>query len=117
MRALIIKPEPLERILSGKKTWELRGSRTRIRERIGLIASGSGTIIGEADLVDCIGPLDRTTYEANVSKHRSKDSFQKQYPSLYAWVLKDVKRIKPRPYSHPRGAIIWVIIDDPEEKR
>jgi hypothetical protein len=116
VRALIIKPEPLTRILCGEKTWELRGSRTHIRGRIGLIASGSGTIVGEAMLTDCIGPLDRGTYERERAKHRSQQPFEEQYPSLFAWVLEDTHPIEPVPYLHPQGAIIWVTVPEKSEK-
>jgi hypothetical protein len=110
MRALIVRPEPLEHILAGRKVWELRGSRTHIRTRIGLIASGSGTIVGEAELVDCIGPLDKATYERDREKHRSDRPFDEQYPQLFAWVLEGAHPIEPIPYEHPQGAIIWVRI-------
>ena len=112
VRALIIRPEPLDRILSGEKTWELRGSRTHVRGRIGLIASGSGHIVGEAHLVDCIGPLDAATYARNLGRHRSDRPFEEQYPQLFAWVLEGAQRIDPRPYAHPQGAIIWVTLPD-----
>ena len=112
MRALIIKREPLDLILTGLKTWELRSSRTHVRGPIGLIASGSGMIIGTAVLVDCIGPLDEATYENERSKHQSRKPFEEQYEKLYAWVLEDARRIEPVAYTHPRGAIIWVRIPD-----
>ena len=57
VRALLIRPEPLHKILIGNKTWEMRGSATKIRETIGLIPSRSGTVLALCDLVDCIGPL------------------------------------------------------------
>jgi hypothetical protein len=44
-------------ILAGSKTWEIRGSSTGKRGRIALIQSGSGTVIGVADLVGVVGPL------------------------------------------------------------
>jgi len=43
MHALVIRPQWIEKILAGKKTWEIRGSRTAIRGIIGLIPSGSGS--------------------------------------------------------------------------
>ena len=45
MKGLISKSPHVENILSGKKTWEIRGSNTRIRGEIALIKSGSGTIV------------------------------------------------------------------------
>ena len=112
MRALIIKPAPLDLILSGEKTWELRGSRTHVRGPIKLIASGTGMIVGEARVVDCVGPLDKETYEHELLKHRSNRPFEEQYASLFAWVLEDARRITPVAYTHPQGAIVWVRVDD-----
>ena len=57
MRGILIKPPWIEKILSGQKTWEIRGSRTKVRGTIGLIKSKSGMVVGVADLVDCVGPI------------------------------------------------------------
>jgi hypothetical protein len=43
LRALVIRPYWIDLILKGKKTWEIRGSKTAIRGTITLIPSGSGT--------------------------------------------------------------------------
>jgi hypothetical protein len=56
LRALLIRHPWIDMILDGQ-TWEIRGARTSIGGRIGLIASRSGTVIGICDLIDCIGPL------------------------------------------------------------
>jgi hypothetical protein len=42
MKGLIVKSPWIELILEGKKTWEIRGSNTKIRGPIALIKSGSG---------------------------------------------------------------------------
>jgi ASCH domain len=68
MRALIIKKARLDKILAGTKTWEIRGSRTNIRETIGLIESGSGTVVGLCDLMDCRGPLTAAEFRQNARK-------------------------------------------------
>ncbi len=108
MDSLIIKKEYLDKILSGEKLWEIRGSRTNKRCTIGLIQSGSGKIIGECKLIDCIGPLTKEEYIINKNKHCSLNTNLK-YAKTYAWILKDAKRYKKEiPYKHPKGAIIWV---------
>jgi hypothetical protein len=108
-RALVIRPEWLERILAGEKTWEIRGAATHIRGRIGLIGSGSGEVSGEAELVDCLGPL---TYRGLVGSrvhHRVEDVGRITYAKPHAWVLRNAKRLRtPIPYTHPQGAVIWV---------
>jgi len=55
MRALLIRTPHIDKILDGKKTWEIRGGRTTVRETVGLIRIGSGTVIGVCDVVDCQG--------------------------------------------------------------
>jgi len=110
MDALIIKKQFLDKIFSGEKSWELRSSRTHKRGRIALIESGSGTVIGECTLLDCVGPLTGKSYSANVSKHCSFSLFQERmYKNTFAWVLHSPKKYSsPKPYLHPQGAIIWV---------
>lgn len=110
MDGLIIKKEWLEKIFAGAKTWELRGSRTHKRGRIALIESGLGLVVGEVNIVDCLGPLTENIYSSNKSKHHSRHSFSsKSYKKIFAWVLENPTRYKiPKPYLHPQGAIIWV---------
>lgn len=51
MKGLIIKSKWADLILSGEKTWEIRGSQTHQRGRIGIIKSGTGKIFGSVELV------------------------------------------------------------------
>ena len=53
-RGLIIKQPWIELILSGKKTWEMRSRPTHIRGKIGLIEQGTGLIVGEVEIIDCL---------------------------------------------------------------
>ena len=102
-------------ILDGKKTWEIRGSRTAIRGAIGLIPSGSGAIAGVCEIVDCVGPLTADIFRKNASKAGMRASEAKlgRYRNTYAWVLAKPRRLKkPVPYKHPSGAVIWVGLDD-----
>lgn len=66
--ALLIHPSPLQKILNGSKTWEIRGRRAKKCEQIALIQKGSGTVVGVADLVDAVGPLTRSQFVANARK-------------------------------------------------
>ena len=61
MKGLIIKAPWIDYILSGKKTWEIRGCNTKIRGEIALIQSGTGKIYGTVELVDSL-ELDLHTY-------------------------------------------------------
>ncbi len=108
MDCLIIKQEPLNKILQGEKTWELRGTKTHKRGRIGLIQSGSGLIVGECEVVGCTTELSQTEFAQHKDKHCSK-STTKPYSKTYAWKIQNAKKYDdPIPYSHPKGAIIWV---------
>ena len=112
MNGLIIKKKWLDLILAGQKTWEIRGSNTKVRGRIALIESGSGLVLGEAHLVDVVGPLTKREMLANVKKHHvTEETIRRglRYKSPHAWILTNAKRYrKPVPYDHPAGAVIWV---------
>ena len=110
MKALIIKQPWIDYILNGKKTWEIRSSNIKIRGRIALIQSGTGLVIGECDLVDCI-KLNENTYQQNQKLHCIDNISQMPYKNTYAWVIENAVRFeKPKPYKHPNGAVIWVNI-------
>ncbi len=112
MKGLIIRSPWIEKILKGEKSWELRGTNTKIRGMIALIAGGSKTVAGVCELSDVKGPLSTEELIGSAKFHRLDDRSLEgspPYPKTYAWVLKDpVSFAKPLPYSHPRGAVIWV---------
>jgi len=110
-RALIVRKKWLDKILDQredeKKIWEMRSSMTHIRGLIGLIESGSGLVIGSAELTDSFEvPQGDWCYPF----HKVEDlSLLEKWP--YAWVLSNAKRFdEPIPYKHPKGAVIWVKI-------
>ena len=105
---LVIKRKWLDLILSGQKTWEIRGSRTTKRERIALIESGSGHVVGEAKIADCL-LSSLSELQQHGDKHRIEDVSIIKYRKSYAWVLTEVKRhMVPMPYEHPQGAVTWI---------
>ena len=90
-RCLCVRAPYAGRIVDGKKTEEYRSTATRIRGRIGIVESGKGTIIGEAERYDC----------TEIGDWR------------YVWHLRNANRYKtPRPYKHPFGAVIWVKVPE-----
>ncbi|BCB02541.1 ASCH domain-containing protein [Bacillus sp. KH172YL63] len=110
MRGLVIKSPWVDLILDGKKVWEIRGSNTKIRGTVGLIKSGSGTVVGTVKIVDS-QELTLSQYRNGSARHgvESEASLQLPYKRTYAWVLEDpVIYQTPRPYKHPMGAVIWV---------
>ena len=106
---LIVKNPWLEKILSGTKIWEIRGSSTQKRGLIHLGLSGSGgKILGCARLIDCL-PLSREELWAQADKHCIEDCNIVRYRKIYAWVLKDARRHEPPlRYTHVKGAITWI---------
>jgi hypothetical protein len=112
LSGLLIRSPYIDWILGGSKSWEIRGRATRKRGRIALIQSGTGTVVGSADLVDVIGPLTRSEYLSNARKtglKRSAIPRALRYKHTFAWVLKNPRRLKtPVRYHHPYGSIIWV---------
>ena len=118
MRGLVIREPWIGLILSGRKTWEVRGQRVKMRGRIALIRSGSGMIVGQARVLEVIGPLTAAALGRQIRRHAVPQAelrrFVKKYNGrAFAWVLGEIKRFKhPLPYKHPRGAISWVRLPD-----
>ena len=114
-RGLIIRPEPIEKILNGSKTWEMRSRPVEIRGTIALVKKGSKAVYGVADIVDCRGPLTHSERLANEHRHgitpdRWADPDVAKYN--YAWILGNVRRLRnPIPYVH-KGGVQFVTLDD-----
>jgi hypothetical protein len=114
MKGLVIKKEWLDIILSGEKNWEIRSRYTNIRGRIALIQSGSGLVVGVANLIGCAGPLSELEFNNNFSKHRVAPEVMAQfhYKKIFAWVLDNAIRLStPISYKHPIGAVTWVNLE------
>jgi hypothetical protein len=98
--------------LDGKKTWKIQGSATKIRGHIALIRSGSGTVVGVCDLLDCVGPLTLKQMKEATPKHQIGVDQLQDLPygnRTYAWVIGNARKLpKPASYRHPPGAVIWV---------
>lgn len=114
-RGLIIRSEPIEKILRGDKQWEMRSRNTRFREPIALIKKGTGEIYGTARIVNSLGPLSDKEMYRSTSKHRMSKKAIKSGESAkwrYAWVLDDIRVLKrPVPYIQKSGAVTFVTLD------
>jgi hypothetical protein len=106
-KGLIIKRCWLDQIFDHGKVWEMRTSRTKYTGKIHLIESGTGTVVGEAELIGCS--------ERPVPKHKDLIKYHRvENLDLldrwrWAWFLSNPIRYKePIPYRHPKGAVIWV---------
>ena len=112
-RGLILRPYWLDCIFAGDKTWEIRGTDTAVRGPIGLIASGSGTIIGIADLIGA-ERLTPAAYTTGFAYHAipCRPDQPLPYPHIWAWhVARPWRFSMPIPYIHPQGAVRWVRLD------
>lgn len=109
---LLIRAPWIDKILDGSKTWEIRGSHTYKEGRIALIESGTGTVVGLAELSGVVGPLSLKELSANWRKAGFESDGhlpRLPYKQIFAWVLQNPKRLRqPVPYNHPPGAVIWV---------
>ena len=127
--ALLIKAEWCQEIFEHGKCWEIRGQCSKIRGRIAIAQCGTGTLVGEATLVDCIvvgkySEEDRclmpySSDEAdvqrflgrpeNLSKHRIQDLSIVTYAVVYAWVSEEPRRnAAPIAFVHRCGAMMWI---------
>lgn len=107
-RGLIIRQPWIGLILSGEKTWEMRSKPTNVRGRIALIEAGTGLIVGEAELYSS-----PTYFTLGGIAHEYKCHRVNDYALLerwrFPWILREAKPYEePIPYTHPKGAVIWV---------
>ena len=91
MKCLFVKPPFAGYIVDGIKLIEYRTRKTYIRGRVGIIESGTGTVIGDVEIVDC----------------RFNSTFQ-----FYEWYLDNPRRFAtPVPFEHKQGAMVWIDLD------
>jgi hypothetical protein len=125
-RALLVREPYVSLLLTRRKRWELRGLPTKIRGRIGLIRSGSGLVVGECEIADCIGPLNLETLKRTsnlTNKERLEIATDGLPPYIhkdgvssktFAWVIeRPIIYRTPLHYKHPSGAIIFVDLTKP----
>jgi len=113
-KALLVKQQCADKILSGDKTWDVRGRRTTARGRIHIAQAGTGTLVGEVTITDCI-PVTMAMLARRAKEHRiaSVRCVVAKYRRIYAWVLADaVCYPYPIAYRHPPGAVTWVRTGD-----
>jgi hypothetical protein len=114
-RALLISEPWVSKILTGRKTWEMRKSPTRIRGTVGLIRIGTGLVVGTADLVDCIDRLTDDTFAASVERHcieAGDHALRISEDYRWPWVLTNARPLsRPVPYGH-KSQQMWVTLSD-----
>ena len=92
---------------------QIRNNATAIRERVGIIASGGGGMIGEATLVGCVR-LTQELFENNRHRHKTDVSWASivaRYKNPHAWVFASPTRYA-QPVHPPRkpGQVIWALL-------
>jgi hypothetical protein len=111
---LVIREPWIGKILSGEKTWEMRSTAVRKRERIALIRKGAGIVVGTAWLIDSRPPLTRENYMDYCDKHAIPVSMLDEVITnkwLHPWVLADARRLpRPVPYRHA-GGVTFVTLE------
>ena len=115
MKGLIIKEPWVSLILSGEKTMEMRKTRTKNFGRIALL--NSGYIRGFATLHRCDGPLSNQELLARENEHCIPENRinTPDYSYRFGWMISDVEDLSiPKKYTHPRGAQMWVNLDESE---
>ncbi len=97
MKCLFVRHPFAGWIVDGVKTIEYRSMQTKIRGRIGIVQSKSGTVIGDVEITGC---------EWN-------DQLQS-----YEWALSNARRYKaPLPFKGKSGAVVWIEVDyNPDEQ-
>ena len=117
MAVLIIKPQWLELILAGEKTWEIRGQRLtkHMGQVVYLAGSGTAAISGRATLVGCHGPLSTSEWTNSFELHRVPSGEIVHPPHrrdvrpygirTYAWEFAYVQRAQ-HPISFTRNAAV-----------
>ena len=92
MKCLFVKAPFAGYIVDEVKSIEYRTRWTHVRGRIGIIESGTGTVIGDAKLIGCWKDM--------------------KHDGTFDWVLKDARRyMKPVPFKHKKGAVVWINLD------
>jgi ASCH domain len=117
LSAIPIRPQWIELILNGTKTWEIRTKNTNKIGLVALIRSGSGTVVATANLSEVI-KLTGKLARQNARRMGMTTADAISWVGCNAWVLKDVVPLKkPIPYVHPSGAVTWVTLDEPTTKK
>ncbi|WP_456421730.1 ASCH domain-containing protein [Thermococcus sp.] len=115
-KGLIVREPYASLIVEGKKVWEIRKTRTKIRGEILIISNGKA--LGKAELVDVLGPFTPEELAKHEDKHRASVSFLREYSNgkpLYAWVLRNAEKFeRPKEIQMAKGVQIWanVVVKD-----
>jgi ASCH domain len=120
-QGLVIREPFIGLVLAGRKTWEMRSRSTRIRGPIALIRSGSGLVVGTAQLIGCGKELGADELRATSDRHcipleRIEQVIASRW--VVPWELRDAQPLaQPIPSEHPPGAVTWVTLNPSGQAR
>lgn len=90
----------------------MRTAPTKRRGRIGLIRKGTGLVVGTAELIDSLPPLDAASLASTRDRHRIPANLDAEVLAsrwIHPWVLADVRRLsRPVVAGQKLGQVIWV---------
>ncbi len=115
-KGLIVREPYASLIVEGKKEWEIRKTKTKIRGEVLIISNGKA--VGKAELVDVLGPFTPEELAEHEDKHHATLEFLREYSNgkpLYAWVFRNAEKFeRPRGVRMARGVQVWanVVIKD-----
>lgn len=115
-KALIVDQPWIDLILSGRKTWEMRGTGTSHRGWFGLIRKGSGQVVGAARMTGSGAALTQAEMIATMDRHHIPEHMIRSGAVAKwttPWHLSDARPLgRPVAYNHPYGAVTWVNLED-----
>jgi hypothetical protein len=107
--ALFVREPFAERIIAGRKTWEIRTRPTTRRGRIAIMSPRG--LVGTVELYDVAGPLSTGDLIRHVARHRAPLRLLHTYAAgraLYAWALREPARLEPPILlRRGRGPVVW----------
>ena len=114
-RGLIVKAPWVKALAEGRKRWELRNRPSDVRGPVAILEGGTCQVVGVMEIVDCIGPLDAKALRLAARRGLilPEEIHDADQVPQYAWVVGSAHALEdPLPYRHPRGAVVWVKLDE-----
>jgi hypothetical protein len=115
-RGWVVHHEPIEKIIAGSKTMELRSQPNRQLGPIALIEEGRKRIRAIANYDGFVGPMNWDEFRARAREHgvepeRQWEQFNDK-KRVYGWLLTDVRSIDPPIESEHRGQGRVILSDE-----
>ena len=117
---LLIRPEWLDKIISGEKTIEIRGTscKSKINKTIGLAYCGPSVnkqeeriIIGTAKISGYKQYNNIEEYNSDIKKHCFYHEIL-PYKKTFGWIFEDIKKLDyKKTFEYKKGAVIWILLN------